>query len=172
MTRARDVATQGGLVLISSTTIGTAVSSIVVNNAFSATYENYRIVLSGGAHTTGNSLIQMNLNGVTSGYYAVRMNMLYTATAITGYKQDNSTKIFVGDVTTSGASGAFNVYSPFSTRAKTGDYWALPLGTTGGYAMCVGGWVNLSTASATGFTLTLDSGAMTGGTIKVYGYKD
>jgi hypothetical protein len=159
------------MVLISSTTIGTAVSSIVVNNAFSATYENYRIVLSGGAHTTGATAIQMNLNGITSGYYAVRVNMLYGNTAITGYKQDNSTKILVADVSTYGATGAFNVYSPFSTRAKTGDYWALPLGTLGGYAMCTGGWVNLATTSCTGFTLTLDSGAMTGGTIKVYGYK-
>jgi hypothetical protein len=38
----------GGLTLISTTTIGTTVSSITVSGAFSATYDNYKIVVSGG----------------------------------------------------------------------------------------------------------------------------
>ena len=46
-----------GLTLISSTTIGSAVSSVTVSNVFSSTYDNYLITVNGGAAST-----DMNLN--------------------------------------------------------------------------------------------------------------
>ena len=43
MTRTRDVATQGGLVLLNTTTF-TSQSSVSINNVFSAAYDNYKII--------------------------------------------------------------------------------------------------------------------------------
>ena len=39
--------TNGGLVWISSTTVGSGVTTVTVSNAFSATYDSYRIVVRG-----------------------------------------------------------------------------------------------------------------------------
>ena len=58
-----------GLVLISTTTIGTSVSTVTVSNAFSATYDNYKIILSGGV-ASGSAAITIILGATTSRYYA------------------------------------------------------------------------------------------------------
>ena len=44
--------TYPGMRLVKKQTIGTAVSSVNVTNAFSATYENYLILISGGVAST------------------------------------------------------------------------------------------------------------------------
>ena len=46
------VASSGGLVLVKTQTIGTTVSSVEVTGAFSSTYDNYKIIVSGGAGST------------------------------------------------------------------------------------------------------------------------
>ena len=49
-----------GLVLIKTETIGTTVSSVTVTSAFSATYDNYKIIVAGGSGTvTGDFYYQM-----------------------------------------------------------------------------------------------------------------
>jgi hypothetical protein len=37
-----------GLVYVASTTVGTGVSSVTVSSAFNSTYDNYKIIYSGG----------------------------------------------------------------------------------------------------------------------------
>jgi hypothetical protein len=58
-----------GLVLISTTTIGTTVASVTVSGAFSATYDNYKIIVSGGVGST-NITLRLKLGSTTTGYYA------------------------------------------------------------------------------------------------------
>jgi hypothetical protein len=57
-----------GLVYVTSATIGTAVSSVAVANAFSATYDNYKIVAHGGIGNTFQA-ISMTLTGAATSYY-------------------------------------------------------------------------------------------------------
>ncbi len=49
-------------------TIGTGNTSVTVNNAFSADYDNYKIIVSGASATT-NVNVAMTLNGGTTGYF-------------------------------------------------------------------------------------------------------
>jgi hypothetical protein len=58
-----------GLRLVKKQTIGNGVSSVNVTGAFSATYDNYKILISGGVGSTGTDL-QLSLDGITTGYYS------------------------------------------------------------------------------------------------------
>jgi hypothetical protein len=57
-----------GLTLVSATTIGTTVSSVTVSSAFSAAYDSYKIVVSGGAGSTSLNLL-MQLGASATAYY-------------------------------------------------------------------------------------------------------
>lgn len=59
----------GGLALITAQTIGSAVSSVTVASAFSATYDAYKIVVTGGAGST-NQALTLTLGSASTGYYA------------------------------------------------------------------------------------------------------
>jgi hypothetical protein len=64
-----------GMTLISTTTIGTAVSSVNVTSAFSTTYDNYKIMISGGvASTTVGTEHQVRCNG----YWVLFGRLLHT----------------------------------------------------------------------------------------------
>jgi len=62
-----------GLWLIKTQTIGSAVSSVAVTSAFSADYQNYRIIISGGA-ASATAYLSFALTGGTSVY---DQNFLY-----------------------------------------------------------------------------------------------
>ena len=74
MTRARDVATQGGLVLITSQTVSSA-STIDVTSCFSSTYDNY--------------LLHWSFSG-SSQNLAIRIRMLSGSTPETGSNYANA----------------------------------------------------------------------------------
>jgi hypothetical protein len=158
-----------GLVLITQATIGTAVSSVVVTNAFSATYENYKIVISGGAGSTEDAL-RMQLGASATGYYAGIGTVNYSGAA-TSNASDNNTTLWsrVGRFSTNVITMNIDVLNPFLPKLTLyfGQYIAPNTGAGSGFAS---GFHNVST-SYTDFTLTPASGTLTGGTIKVYGYK-
>jgi hypothetical protein len=58
-----------GLTLIKTQTIGSAVPSVVVSDAFSDDYENYKITITGGVGST-DSTFSLALGSQTTGYYA------------------------------------------------------------------------------------------------------
>ena len=64
-----------GLRLIKKQTIGTGVSSVTVTGAFSATYDNYKIIVTGGSNSVGTSNVLTTLGGSTTGYY---YNLIYS----------------------------------------------------------------------------------------------
>ena len=166
MTRTRDVATQGGLVLISSTTIGSAVSSVTVSNAFSQTYTNYRIVISGMDCSVAQGNLRIQFGTATSGYYGSQYYDLYSSGSGVA-RNDNGSSLFLAITGVSDNTfSSLDVYGPNISKltALSGTYYG------GGYS----GWFageEGSSSSHTAFTILLSSGTMTGGTIKVYGYK-
>jgi len=159
-----------GLEFISSTTVGSAVATVTVSDVFSATYQNYRILLS-NIDASGNTYIGIRFSGSGSGataYKRVLYSGGYTGGALGGTTSASANLIQVGlSGTNSDTSISFDVLNPFGS-APTGVV-GLSIGNGG---MTWAGGLTTADVSETGFTILPDSGTLTGGTIKVYGYKD
>jgi hypothetical protein len=163
----QSVAVSPGLVLISATTIGTTVSSVTVTGAFSSTYDNYLITLSGGAASAPVD-ISWKLDAA-SNYYFARMYLNYNTGTFNGDAAQNSTQFsygFFGGA--DGLTGSITVMSP--NLAKRTSYTGSYGGNVAGYPFQImGGFQNANTQH-TAFTIAPASGTLTGGTIRVYGY--
>ena len=155
-----------GLVFVKSQTIGTSVSSVTVSSAFSADYDNYLILMAGNSSTADDNG-RMTLGAASSGYYG---NLLYATPSAPGTfngASDNNGAYF-GYIWRSYAGGNANIYvgSPFLTRPTTVSGNWITTAANGNYTGVLTG-----TTSYTSFTLTCAAGALTGGTISVYGYR-
>jgi hypothetical protein len=158
----------GGTAANGIVTIGSAVSSVTVTDAFSATYDNYKIIISGGTGSA-NSEINMRLGSVTSGYYSS-----YIFTSWNNTVSADSSKIairfqYVGGMGTDGIQANIEVNSPFlakNTRTFSGGF-----GDTGNYVGYASGLYPFTT-SFTSFQIAPSAGTMTGATIRVYGYRN
>ena len=160
----------GALTLISTTTIGTTVTSVTVSGAFSATYENYLITINGGVASTGNTL-DLELGSTTTGYYYFGYYGNAGSTSLAGDNGNNVSKFrFVALGDTNILSGQFVLQNP--NLAKATMIYAEGTRTgTGGMTQVFGS--ETSTTQHTAFTLTASSATtMTGGKIRVYGYSN
>jgi hypothetical protein len=156
-----------GLRLVKKQTIGSAVSSVTVTNAFSATYENYKIIINGGSGAA--SSITMALNGSGTNYSYVGIAQQYGSSAVINLVGGPTTSW--NDVGRSGSNGLnmnVEIFNPFVTGTTTYRATTADLTLSTGYIITAGGIHNAS-VSNTGFTIA-NSGGMTGGTIYVYGY--
>lgn len=160
----------GGLELISSTTIGNAVSSVAISNVFSSTYDNYRVIISGGAGSTNNYL-NMQMGATTTGYYAWGVSGTYNSNTVTGDGESNVANFrYVAAYSTNSIWGVVDLSGP--NLAKNTHYnAAISLSNTIDAALWYNGYL-ADTTQYTGFTLLAISGTITGGTVKVYGYKN
>jgi hypothetical protein len=166
----QSAAASGALTLVKSQTIGSAVSSVTVTDAFSSTYDNYVISISGGSASASGGL-KLQLGSTVTGYYTWLLYGSYTGTAVNGFNQNNTT--FAGDfgyTSANGHTGVANILSP-NLAARTSWNMAFAAQDTTYYAGWVNGFVNNAT-QYTAFTLTTGSGTITGGTIRVYGYQN
>jgi hypothetical protein len=158
----------GGLQLIKTQTIGSAVSSVAVTGAFSTTYDNYKILISGGV-ATGDASLNLQLGATTTGYYGGFAGAVFnTGVADTGGINNAANFSNTGRGSTNTLYASVELQNPFLTKNTFAQYtWIV--NTTTGRARMTGGYLNDST-SYTGFTWIIESGTMTGGTIAVYGY--
>ena len=156
---------QQGLVLVKTQTIGSGVSSVTVSDAFSSTFDNYRIVTSGTTMSV-NTSIQLRLGASATGYYNAWSGSYYTATANNG-GQNNQTAALVGGGDSLAAFVACDVFRPFASQ-YTIYQWS------GAFvdAAITGAGRHAVAASYSDFTFLAGSGTMTGGTIRVYGYNN
>ena len=159
----------GALVLVKSQTIGSGVSSVAVTNAFSANYDNYKILISGGAASTG-LWLGLQLGATTTGYYWGTTAASYTNNTYSP-NNGNNTASFANityQLSTSGLTFNCDVFGPY-TATNTGVGYAQVMyatGQAGGYGS---GFLN-NTTSYTDFTIIPSTGTLTGGEIRVYGY--
>ena len=157
-----------GLRLIKKQTIGSGVSSVTVTNAFSATYENYKIVISGGV-CSGNFLIGLKLGSTATGYYTSRNYSYYANNTVAGQGLQNYTSfIFAGMSSTSSLTMDVTLQNPFTSKVTMCNGAAADP-STAGVQWLHGGFLN-NTTSYTDFDIFSDGGTLTGGTIYVYGY--
>jgi hypothetical protein len=158
--------TYPGLRLIKKQTVGTGVTSVNVTGAFSATYENYRIVLSGIAGTVSNAPLTLAMGGSTGATFKSTSGyMTYGSTSFNGYNASGQTNFKIGWTDTS--SGVINVsldlISPFLTKQTT----FTSAGANNSINYTSGGF-DTASLSSTAFTIAGDT--FTGGVIYVYGY--
>ena len=92
--------------------------------------------------------------------------MTYGSATVSGYGPAATTSWLVGFFGQNNTAISLDVYSPNLT--KQSGFTGLSANT---YNYSFTGQ-DTSTAASTGFTLTIAAGTMTGGTIRVYGYRN
>jgi hypothetical protein len=163
-------ANPNGLTLVKAQTIGTTVASVEVTGAFSATYENYLITISGGV-ASGNVNIAMILGATTANYAYNNMYMAYSSTTVNGEASNSAANwLRVARGSANSLDGEINLKSPFEAKRTTAQFRTSSSASNELWSMG-GGYLNDAT-SYTAFTLTPATGTLTGGTIRVYGYQN
>jgi len=159
-------AAAGGLQLVKTQTIGTTVGSVTVTDAFSATYDNYKIVVSGGV-ASGVAGLRLTLGATTSDYYSGGQDVSYGGGS--GLLNQSNTAFWnFGAGNTNLLSGSAEINLPFLAKQTTYFSNHAFAGTTLNSSYS-NGFLN-NTTSYTAFTITASTGTLTGGTIRVYGY--
>jgi hypothetical protein len=152
--------------LVKTQTIGTAVASVTVTGAFSADYDAYKIIISGGAGSA-TSVLQLTLGATTTGYYYGGRTDSYAG--VGGQASSaNGANMYGGEGNAQLVQANIDVINPFAAN-ETSFNTHLGIARTDGYGLLVAGYLN-NTTSYTAFTLTPNSGTLTGGIIRVYGY--
>jgi hypothetical protein len=157
--------------LVKTQTVGTAVSSVTVTGAFSADYDNYKIIYDGGT-SSNNVSLGLKIGSASSGYYSAILFNRYSDANASGSASTTGTSFSdAGRGSTTKNNLNVEVFGPFLT-VRTGmrqlslDYF------TSGFMINGGGFLNDAT-SHTSFTITPALGeSLTGGTIRVYGYRN
>ena len=162
-------ATNGTVAANGDVTIGSAVASVTVTGAFSAAYENYKIIVTGGVGSTA-AATAMTIGAAATGYYGSYLSVTISTNAFSSATDNNAARFtYAGTTTTNGQSINVEVGSPFlakNTSMTTSFAGLVAAGGAGVYS----GFLN-NTTSYTDFTFTPTSGTLTGGTIRIYGYK-
>jgi hypothetical protein len=155
-----------GLWLVKTQTVGTGVSSVTVTGAFSADYDNYLITYTGGTLTVDGNM-HLKLGSTTTGYFGSLVFGNYAANTVSGVGENNVGQFsFVGGGQPNG-SCTIQILSPFLAASTE-------VSARVRYATVYGNYVGVipATTSFTSFILNPASGTMTGGTIRVYGYRN
>ena len=163
------VAETAGLVSIKTQTIGSAVASVNVTGAFSSTYDNYLIVVSGGSASAAQNMT-LKLGATTTGYSAGGTFARYDTAGFGALQQNNGASFpFAGWSSTAGNVAYIVLQSPNQAKATTYYTQNANNVSTGGGSYMLTGFLD-NTTQYTDFTLAV-GGTMTGGVINVYGYK-
>jgi hypothetical protein len=152
-----------GMVLVKSQTIGSSVSSVTVNSAFSSTFRDYLIIIS---QTRGSGAeLTFNYNGITNLYYGTMRYIVYTGSEGTFIRSPGG-NMSIGFVTTNAENSFSITVNAPQVTGRTTAHGTFVGGDANGYF----GAFNTNNASITGFRLVPSSGTLTGGEIRVYGY--
>ena len=162
-----------GLALVKTQTVGSGVTSVTVTGAFSANYDNYEVLYTGGTITSsgGDGQLQLALGSSTTGYTSFLQytngvsNLVATSGAIAGFG-------WVGGGSTGSALLQTRLYAPFlavHTRSESAGYNSYNNGFVG---RSIG--FHAVASSYTDFTITTTGTgtSITGGTIRVYGLRN
>jgi hypothetical protein len=164
-----------GLWLVKSQAVGTGVSSVTVNNCFTADYDNYKVILSGGQNSTAVNLnLQLTVGGTasTTAYYGVLVWANLTTGVVAAATDNNGTQFsFAGSgagPNNGAASLNVDLLNPAQAmRTRLNNAETLYSTVYGSYT----GLHDVGTAYD-GIKITPAAGTLTGGTIRVYGYRN
>ena len=157
-----------GLWLVKTQTVGSGVASVAVTGAFTTDYDNYKIVWSNGVLSAIGET-RVILGATTAGYSNSLIYGAYgggAATVIGNAAGANWT--FMGYGNTTAVAMNFELYQPFLTK---NTFMSSNLMQFAGQVGGTNNGILENTTSYTGFTIFPASGTMTGGTIRIYGYR-
>jgi hypothetical protein len=160
-----------GLWLVKTQTVGTGVTTVTVDDAFSANYNAYKVVYTGGTASTATAL-GLQLGAAVTGYYGTLVYAGYGGAGAPLAVRDNNAAQFtyIGSTETTNNSLNAEINNPFNTT-RTVIYAPYVEGGTGRNSGNYNGFLNNAT-SYTSFTIFPFAGSITGGTIRVYGYRN
>jgi hypothetical protein len=163
--------TSQGLTLINTTSFS-AVASQSVNDVFSTTYDNYRIVLELTGSTNNVTNMRMRVAGAdnsSANYWNNRTLGQATTVASDGATTADTSFLRVAEFESGISTGSYDIFSPFKTQITSiqglnqfryAAFYQHSEMKTGQMTV---------TTSYTGFTLIASTGNITG-TVSVYGY--
>ena len=161
-----------GLTLIKTQTVGSAVASVTVSDVFSATYDRYLITAAGGAQSAGGANVALTLGATTTGYYFAGNYVLYNGTSGVFNGANAASWTEVCYVTANGFSCNIVLTNPFAAANTIMNAQVGGAVTTSFNASTNQNGYLANTTSYTAFTFTLNAGTVTGGTIRVYGFRN
>jgi hypothetical protein len=169
------IASSPGSTFISATTIGSAVSSVTVTGLFSGTYDAYKIVISGGTGSANTSIRTQLRNGGTTetgSFYKFASTGSQYADGV--YAKDWSAG-FTTNFTYTGYVNNTDAYLTYNVDLIN-PFLGKPTLISGQYAhllsnRSMAGYLD-TTTSYDGLVISPETGTLTGGTIRVYGYQN
>jgi hypothetical protein len=157
-----------GMTYITSSTFS-AVASVSVNSCFTATYENYALVIDGICSSSAVTYLRLRVSATdaTTAYLPRLIQNDGTITSIT----TPTTHMNLGAWSTSNGGGMYQLFRPAVAIATTmtASYLASD-GSTGSWATS-GGGVHTTATAYDGFSLIASTGTISG-TVRVYGYQN
>jgi hypothetical protein len=163
---AADLNAYAGLVLVKTQTIGSGVSSVTVTNAFSSTFDSYRVVIYIDSATSSGEL-KIRFNTVATGYYGTLYYDSYAGSS-GSVRQNNGNALDVALTELSnGSFSSIDISQPATTERPYihGTY------NGRGFSGWFGGVLNNS-AQYANLLVFPSAGLFNGGTIRVYGYNN
>jgi hypothetical protein len=160
-----------GLWLVKTQTVGTGVSSVAVTGAFSADFDYYKITYTDGVGSTS-AMMTLQMGATTTGYvWGLVLGRYDNVGSLSGGNANDTVWKNVGFTDADGNLFECEVTQPFQTKKTGFKAWHWDSRFGGGTGFGPSGGHLRNTTSYTGFTLAVTSGTMTGGTIRVYGYR-
>jgi hypothetical protein len=159
-------ATASALTFIKAQTVGSGVTSQTVTAAFSATYDNYLIIGSAISISAGAADIKLTLGGSAGSTYQNWGFFTTSGLAVTGNGGANLAYQSLGIYSTGLNSFTVQIQNPFAAAQTQFQ----SINGNPGYGGVQTG-ADTNPVSSTAFTIAT-ANAMTGGTIRVYGYSN
>jgi len=165
---------QQGLTFIKSVTIGSGVSSVTVSDAFSADFQNYKILID-VADCTDDSAFHFQIGAATAGYYGGHYAYRFNGATYNNFSNN-------GAYTSIGAAGSgyggwyvIDISNPYATQETSwnGNFLYRRTSDSGNGAFGFHGGMVDNTTSYTSFSVEPNgTNTISGGTIRVYGYNN
>ena len=148
-------------------TIGNGNTTLTVNNAFSADYKAYKVIVSSGT-LSGSADVGLRMGTATTNYA-----YNFTFTSYNNTVSASGTSAGTSFAVAGGGSADFlqltaEIVNPFESNRFTLFNSFMGSGTGAGFTS----GQHRTAASYTSFTLILSTGSFGGGNIRVYGYRD
>lgn len=163
------LASSSGLVFLNKTDF-TASSAVNINDVFSTTYDNYKIMIVGTSTTAnkGQATIRMRVGGTdTSTNYVSEKNAAYDANLVAARNEKGTDEGYIGDIAPLDETDviSLDVYRPFLTKETT---WIGHNFSTQDTFLVLSGFTQTDKTSFTGFTALFTEAST--GSIYSYGY--
>ena len=157
-----------GLQLIKNEAVGSGLSTLTINNIFSSEFDAYKIVFSNidGTASTGYLRLQLVDSGgtaATTNYSSSGIYLTYASTTVNGINE-TEWRTALGD---QNFGGSVEIFNPFLSVATYAMSMVADNSFYRSYA-----WKHSTASSYTGLKFDPSWGTISGGNIRVYGFRN